>query len=79
MGMTPEELARVAKVREDFATGVAQERQRRLHLSDQQLSLAIGAAGNIVGRWNRRQRVPAPKFALQYSYVVEAIEKAVEG
>jgi DNA-binding transcriptional regulator YiaG len=77
--LTPKELALVAKVRADFESGVAQARHERLHVSDNQLSAAIGAPLNTVGRWVRRERRPGAKYALRYARVIELLEQAVEG
>jgi hypothetical protein len=78
MPLNPQDLAKVAKVRADFASGAAQARHQRFHVNDRELSLAIDAPPNTVGRWVRRERRPGTKYALAYARVMDLIEKAAE-
>jgi hypothetical protein len=77
---TPEvdDLVRIAQVRADFESGEAQRELDDFPIDEEELSRAIGAAGNLVGRWRRRERRPSGTFAVRYSRVVETLRRTVQ-
>jgi len=43
-----------------------------------EISLALGAAHNLVGRWARGERRPSGPYAVRYSHLRESLRQAVK-
>jgi hypothetical protein len=73
-----DDLVRAAQVRAAFASGEAQRELEGFPVNEEEISIALGAAHNLVGRWARRERRPSGPFAVRYSHLVESLRRAVK-
>jgi transcriptional regulator with XRE-family HTH domain len=71
--MTPAQLARIARIRADLASGAARERRKAAGIDQAEVASALGVTAGAVSHWESGRRRIGTKYALAYARLLERL------
>ncbi len=75
MTATPISPQRLARVRQQLASGEAREIRRKARVSQAEVAAAVGVTVAAVSRWESGSRCPGTDLAARYARVLDALQR----